>query len=86
MIAIVNQPFSITSDKGLIDLLAALQLGQLIPSTKYFFQLENLNKTDLSIVGGQILIKLIYCFTFAALRRFPAVAVHQTLAKAEKQK
>ena len=31
-------------------------------------------------------IILIYCFTYAALRRFPAVAVHQTLSKAEKQK
>ena len=28
----------------------------------------------------------IHCFTYAALRRFPAVAVKQTLAKAEKQK
>ena len=31
-------------------------------------------------------IILIYCLTYSALRRFPAVAVHQTLAKAEKQK
>ena len=45
-----------------------------------------LNKIELSIVGGEILIILIYCFTYAALRRFPAVAVRQTLLKVEKQK
>ena len=45
-----------------------------------------LRKTELSIVVVEILIILIYCFTYAALRRFPAVAVHQTLAKAKRQK
>ena len=35
-IALDNQPFSISSDQGSIDLLAALELGHLIPSTKYF--------------------------------------------------
>ena len=43
---------------------------------------EKLNKTELSIVDGEILIILINCFTYAALRHFPAVTVHQTLAKA----
>ena len=47
---------------------------------------EKLNKTELSIVGGEILNVLIYCFTYAVLRRFPAVAVRQTLTKGEKQK
>ena len=50
------------------------------------FLVGKLNKTELSIVDGEILIILIYFFTYAALRRFPAVAVHQTLAKTEKQK
>ena len=45
-----------------------------------------MNKTELSIVGGEILIILIYCFTYAALRCFPAVAVCQTLSKVEKTK
>ena len=36
MIAMDNQPFSITSDQGSIDLLAALERGYLIPSTKFF--------------------------------------------------
>ena len=36
MIAMDNQPFSITSDQDSIDLLAALEPGYLIPSTKYF--------------------------------------------------
>ena len=36
MIAMDNQPFSITSDQGSIGLLAALEPGYLIPSTKYF--------------------------------------------------
>ena len=36
MIAMDNQPFSITSDQGSIDLLAAIEPGYLIPSTKYF--------------------------------------------------
>ena len=35
-IALDNQPFSISSDQGSIDLLAALEPGYLIPSTKYF--------------------------------------------------
>ena len=34
----------------------------------------------------KVIIILIYCLTCAALRRFPAVAVLQSLAKAEKQK
>ena len=29
---------------------------------------------------------VIYCFTYASLRGFPAVAVRQTLTKTEKQK
>ena len=36
MISMDKQPFSITSDQGSIDLLAALEPGDLIPSTKYF--------------------------------------------------
>ena len=36
MIAIDNQPFLITSDQGSIDLFAVIELGYLIPSTKYF--------------------------------------------------
>ena len=36
MIAMDNQPFSITSDQGFIDPLAALEPGYLIPSPKYF--------------------------------------------------
>ena len=36
MIAMDNQPFSITSDQDFIDLLAALEPGYLIPSHKYF--------------------------------------------------
>ena len=36
MIAMDNQPFSITSYQGSIELLAALEPGYLIPSTKYF--------------------------------------------------
>ena len=43
-----------------------------------------LHKTELSIFGVEIIIILIYCLTYAT--RFPAVAVHQMLAKAEKQK
>ena len=35
MIAMDNQPFSITSDQGSIDLLTDLEPGYLIPSTKY---------------------------------------------------
>ena len=50
------------------------------------FLVGKLHKTDLLIIGVEILIILIYCLTYAALRRFSAVAVHQTLAKAEKQK
>ena len=36
MIAMDNQPFTITSDQGFIDLLATLKPCYLIPSTKYF--------------------------------------------------
>ena len=36
MIAMGNQPFSITSNQGSIDLLATLKSGYLILSTKYF--------------------------------------------------
>ena len=36
MIAMDNQPFSITNDQGFIDLLAALEPSYLIPNTKYF--------------------------------------------------
>ena len=36
MIAMDNQPFSITSDQGSIDLLTAFERGYLIPSTKFF--------------------------------------------------
>ena len=36
MIAMDNQPFSIPSNQGSIDLLAALEQRYLIPSTKYF--------------------------------------------------
>ena len=36
MIAMDNQPFTITSDQGFIDLLATLEPCYLIPSTKYF--------------------------------------------------
>ena len=46
---------------------------------------EKLNKTELSIDGGDVLIILIYCFTYAELRRFLAEAVCQTTTKAEKQ-
>ena len=35
VIAMDNQPFSITSNQGYIDLLAALEPGYLIPSTQY---------------------------------------------------
>ena len=48
------------------------------------FWAKSKNKTELLIVGGEILIRLIYCLTYVALRRFPAVAVRQTLTKAEK--
>ena len=36
MIAMDNQPFTITSDQGFIDLLATLEPRYLILSTKYF--------------------------------------------------
>ena len=36
MIAIDTQPFSFTSDQGFIDLLATLEPGYLIASTKFF--------------------------------------------------
>ena len=36
MIVMDNQPLSVTSDHGSIDLLAALKPGYLIPNTKYF--------------------------------------------------
>ena len=36
MIAMDNQPFSTTSNQGSTDLLATLESGYLIPSTKYF--------------------------------------------------
>ena len=36
MVAMDNQPFSITSDQDSIDLLAALEPGYLIPSTTQF--------------------------------------------------
>ena len=36
MIAMDNQPFSVTSDQGFIDLLATLEPSYLIPSNKYF--------------------------------------------------
>ena len=36
MIAMDNQPFSITSDQGSIDLLAAIEPGYLSPSIKCF--------------------------------------------------
>ena len=35
MNAMDNQPFSITSNQSSIDLMAALEPGYLIPSTKY---------------------------------------------------
>ena len=36
MIAMDNQPFSVTNDQGFIDLLATLEPRYLSPSTKYF--------------------------------------------------
>ena len=47
-----------------------------------------MNKTELSIVGGEILINnytnlLLY---LCCITPFPAVAVYQTLAKAEKKR
>ena len=46
-----------------------------------FFSFTGYWNEDIKFVSNDITI-LIYCLTYAALRRFPAVAVHQTLAKA----
>ena len=40
MIAIGNQPFSVTSDQGFIDMLAALEPSYLIPSTHLSYRCQ----------------------------------------------